>query len=58
MMNPTDSNIYRQLILRSTCDSKGVEHGYKHLIFYKYAIPLGLAWQKCYNSFLICKIEN
>ena len=48
-MNLKDSNICRKSIFPLTYDSFGVEHCSKRFFFYKYAIPLGLAWKKSYN---------
>jgi hypothetical protein len=46
MMNPKDSNIYRQSIFRLTYDSFGVERVYEHPIFYKHTIPIGIGFAK------------
>jgi hypothetical protein len=52
VMNPKDSNVYRKSICRITCDSEGVERGLRTFLFYKHAIPKGLASQKRYRLFI------
>jgi len=46
MPTPKESNVYSKVICRPVCDSFGVEPGYECSIFYKHAIPAGLAWQR------------
>ena len=45
MPTPKESNVYSKVRCRPACDSFGVEPGYERSIFYKHAIPLGLASQ-------------
>ena len=49
LANPKGSNVYRKSIFPQTYDSFGVEYRSKRFFFYKYAIPLGLAWKKSYK---------
>ena len=56
MLTPKESNVYSKLIHWSTCDSFGVEPDYERYIYYKHAIPPGLAWQRsCKLLFCIPK---
>jgi hypothetical protein len=52
VMNPKDSNVYRNSIYRTTYDSEGVERGLRTFPFYKHVIPSGLASRKRYNLFI------
>jgi len=45
MPTPKESNVYCKVRCRPACDSCGVESGYERSIFYKHAIPAGLASQ-------------
>ena len=45
MPTPKESNVYGKVRCRPACDSFGVEPGYERSIFYKHAIPAGLALQ-------------
>ena len=43
ILNPKDSNISRKFVFRYIFDSEGVARINGRLLFYKYAIPSGLA---------------